>query len=167
MIILGLDLSTSCCGVAYIQHPDKKILDAFFIDISKVDTTKEKIKLIIDVLDKHSIKFDSINLEASLSGFAGGFTSQQVIIKLSRFNAVTEYVLNEHYNITVNLIGAMTARKQLFGKCREKGMKPKNFVRQELSKIYDLEKYNKTTKTGLLDKRVADVYDAVVIGCFL
>ena len=36
-----------------------------------------------------------INIEDNLSGFAGGRTSQQVIIKLAKFNAILCFMLEE------------------------------------------------------------------------
>ena len=49
-----------------------------------------------------------INLEAALSGFAGGFTSQQTIITLARHNAVFAYIIEEHFKIKVNLLSVNT-----------------------------------------------------------
>ena len=45
---------------------------------------------------------DNINIEDNLSGFAGGRTSQQVIIKLAKFNAILCFMLeNFEYNVTL------------------------------------------------------------------
>ena len=100
---------------------------AGFIDISKKDTNKEKGLLVIETLQNHPLfhQIDHINLEAALSGFAGGFTSQQVIIKLSRFNAILEYMIGEKWDKPVVLLNVNTMRKKVLGKARIKGMKPK------------------------------------------
>ncbi len=122
MAILGLDASTRTVGWAFCT--DGVIVSAGFIDISKLETNKEKALHIISVLDDNPniTATTQINLEAALSGFMGGKTSQQTIILLARFNAVLEYIISEHWKIPVKLISVTTARKKVFGKCRVKGM---------------------------------------------
>ncbi len=92
MKVLGLDLSTTVCGYAVTE--DKKILFAGFVDISDVVGYKEKADLIIAALVGNS--FEKIIIEESLFGFAGGGTSQQVIIKLVKNKAVIGYILENH-----------------------------------------------------------------------
>ena len=107
-----------------------------------------------------------INLEAALSGFMGGKTSQQTIILLARFNAILEYIISEHWKIPVNLVSVMTARKAVLGKCRVKGMTGKEYVRQELPKIHpEIIKFEKKNRNGEWDKKNEDMYDSVVIAC--
>ena len=88
MVSLGLDASTTCVGYAFTE--DKKILDMGFIDIKKEKTPKDKVQKDLDFLHASSYidNVDDINIEDNLSGFAGGRTSQQVIIKLAKFNAI-------------------------------------------------------------------------------
>ena len=167
MVILGLDSSTSVTGWSFCENG--KILSAGFVDTKKLETTKEKTFHVISCLEKtNEIKrFDEINLEAALSGFAGGFTSQQVIITLARHNAVFAYIIEDHFKKKVNLLSVNTIRKQLFGKCRIKGIKSKDFVRQELeSLVPDVIKFTTQNKKGNWDERNGDMYDAVVASLF-
>ncbi len=167
MVILGLDSSTSTTGWSFCENG--KILSAGFVDTKKLETTKEKTFRVISCLEKtNEIKrFDEINLEAALSGFAGGFTSQQVIITLARHNAVFAYIIEEHFKKKVNLLSVNTIRKQLFGKCRIKGIKSKDFVRQELeSLVPDVIKFTTQNKKGNWDERNGDMYDAVVASLY-
>ena len=165
MVTLGLDASTTCVGYAFTQ--DKKILDMGFIDIKKEKTPKDKVQKVLDFL--HQISYiddvDDINIEDNLSGFAGGRTSQQVIIKLAKFNAILCFML-ENFEYNVNSINPMTARKQVFGKARVKGIKAKDFVKMKIEENYDTTKWCKTTKTGLWDKRNIDMYDGLVMSLF-
>jgi hypothetical protein len=157
MVILGLDSSTSTTGWSFCENG--KILSAGFVDTKKLETTKEKTFHVISYLEKTKEieRFDEINLEAALSGFAGGFTSQQVIITLARHNAVFAY----------NLLSVNTMRKQLFGKCRIKGIKSKDFVKQELeSLIPDVLNFTAKNKKGNWDERNGDMYDAIVAGLY-
>ena len=165
MVILGLDASTTCVGYAFTQ--DKKILDMGFIDIKKEKTPRDKVEKVLDFLNQSSYidnVFD-INIEDNLSGFAGGRTSQQVIIKLAKFNAILCFML-EHFEYKVHNINPMTARKNVFGKARVKGLKAKDFVQQEVEKMYNTSKWCKETSRGNWDKRNIDMYDGLGMSLF-
>ena len=165
MVTLGLDASTTCVGYAFTE--DKKILDMGFIDIKKEKTPKDKDKKVLDFLHNNSYidNVNDINIEDNLSGFAGGRTSQQVIIKLAKFNAILCFML-ENFEYNVNSINPMTARKQVFGKARVKGLKAKDFVKQEIEKMYNTNKWCKETTRGNWDKRNIDMYDGLVMSLF-
>ena len=166
MVTLGLDISTTCVGYAFTK--DKKILDMGFIDIKKQITPKEKVFKVLDFLNKNSYIDDvtDINVEDNLSGFAGGFTSQQTIVKLAKFNAVLCFVLEDMLDMNVHSINPMTARKQVFGKARIKGIKAKDFVKGQVEKLYETKKWCKTTTRGNWDKRNIDMYDGLVMSLF-
>ena len=165
MVTLGLDASTTCVGYAFTK--DKKILDMGFIDIKKEKTPKEKVQKVLDFLHKTSYIDDvnDINIEDNLSGFAGGRTSQQVIIKLAKFNAILCFML-ENFEFNVHSINPMTARKQVFGKARVKGKKAKEFVKEEIEKRFKTKKWCKETTRGNWDKRNIDMYDGLVMSLF-
>lgn len=161
---LGFDASTSTVGFAFYNGTD--IVDAGFIDISKLETNKEKSFHIVEELEKNEniSLVKKINLEAALLGFMGGKTSQQTIIKLARFNAVFEYIISERWAVPVNLISVMTARKTVLGKARIKGMTGKEYVRQQIdTRFPQFHKFDKMNKKGTSDVRNEDVYDAIII----
>ena len=165
MVTLGLDASTTCVGYAFTE--DKKILDMGFIDIKKEKTPKEKVQKVLDFLHQTSYIDDvfNINIEDNLSGFAGGRTSQQVIIKLAKFNAILCFML-ENFDFKVHNINPMTARKNVFGVARVKGIKAKDLVKSKIEEMYNTKKWCKKTKTGLWDKRNIDMYDGLVMSLF-
>ena len=165
MVTLGLDASTTCVGYAFTE--DKKILDMGFIDIKKEKTPKDKVQKVLEKLNESSYidNVNDINIEDNLSGFAGGRTSQQVIIKLAKFNAILCFML-ENFEYNVNSINPMTARKQVFGKARVKGKKAKQFVQEEIEKMYNTNKWCKETTRGNWDKRNIDMYDGLVMSLF-
>ena len=165
MVTLGLDASTTCVGYAFTE--DKKILDMGFIDIKKEKTPKDKVQKVLDFLHNNSYidNVNDINIEDNLSGFAGGRTSQQVIIKLAKFNAILCFML-ENFEYNVNSVNPMTARKQVFGKARVKGKKAKEFVQEEIEKMYNTNKWCKETSRGNWDKRNIDMYDGLVMSLF-
>ena len=166
MVILGLDVSTSCVGYAFTE--DKKILDMGFIDISKEKTPKDKVQKVLGFINESKYIDDviDINIEDNLSGFAGGRTSQQVIIKLAKFNAILCFMLEEMFEFNVHSINPMTARKNVFGKARVKGKKAKQFVQEEIEKMYNTNKWCKHTTRGNWDKRNIDMYDGLVMSLY-
>jgi len=165
MVTLGLDASTTCVGYAFTE--DKKILDMGFIDIKKEKTPKDKVQKVLGFIHESRYIDDvmNINIEDNLSGFAGGRTSQQVIIKLAKFNAILCFML-ENFDFDVHSINPMTARKQVFGKARVKGKKAKQFVQEEIEKMYNTKKWCKKTSRGNWDKRNIDMYDGLVMSLF-
>ncbi len=166
MVTLGLDASTNCVGYAFTE--DKKILDMGFIDISKQKTPKEKVFKVLDFLNKSSYIDDviDINVEDNLSGFAGGRTSQQVIIKLAKFNAILCFMLEDMFEMEVHNINPMTARKNVFGKARVKGIKAKDLVKMKVEEMYNTKKWCKHTSRGNWDKRNIDMYDGLVMSLY-
>ena len=166
MITLGLDASTTCVGYAFTQ--DKKILDMGFIDIKKEKTPKDKVQKVLEILNSSEYIDDvmDINIEDNLSGFAGGRTSQQVIIKLAKFNAILCFMLEEMFEFNVYSINPMTARKNVFGKARVKGVKAKDFVKRQIENKFDTKKWCKHTTRGNWDKRNIDAYDGLVMSLY-
>ena len=161
-----MDASTTTVGYAFVE--DKKILDVGFIPIHKESTIRDKVKATMDEITKLDPfdKVEQIYIEDNLSGFMRGRTSQQTIVKLAKFNAVLVYCLEFAYGEIVEGVNPMTARKHLFGKARKKGIPAKDFVKEEINNLYNLEEYIKLTKTGLWDKRNLDGYDALVCALY-
>ena len=166
MVTLGLDISTTCVGYAFTEN--KQILDMGFIDIKKFTNHKEKAFFVLTEINKSSYidNVKKIYVEDNLSGFAGGRTSQQVIVKLAKFNAVLCFVIEDTFEIEVKNVNPMTARKQVFGKARVKGVKAKDFVKRQVDELYDTKKWCKTTSRGNWDKRNIDAYDGLVMSLF-
>jgi RNase H-fold protein (predicted Holliday junction resolvase) len=166
MVILGIDASTTTVGYAFTEN--NKILEMGFIDIKKHKTPKDKTFFVLTELHKSPYidKIEKINIEDSLSGFMGGRTSQQVIVKLAKFNAILSFILEEEFGVPVNNINPSTARKQVFGKARLKGVKAKDYVKQRIEEMYDTEKWCITTSRGNWDKRNIDAYDGLVMSLY-
>ena len=167
MTSLGLDASTSTCGFAFTDE-NRKILHAGFIDLTKFGTNREKAWGIINQLKTEPLwdKVDRVVLESALSGFSGP-SSRTVVIKLARFSATLQYVLEDTFGLDkLVLVNATTARKQLFGKARIKGVKPKEFVRTSMDVLYDTTPWQVKNKIGNVDKRVADILDAIVLSAY-
>ena len=165
-MVLGLDVSTSCVGYAFTK--DKKIIDMGFIDLKKQKTPKEKTFFVLTHLSKNPYidEVTKINIEDNLSGFSGGRTSQQVIVKLAKFNAILGFVIEEEFGVDVENINPNTARKQVFGKARVKGVPAKEYVKIKIEEKYDTKKWCKITTRGNWDKRNIDAYDGLVMSLY-
>lgn len=168
-MVLGLDASTSIVGWAFAESGS--VMDAGFINISKIETNKEKGNFVINFLLAHPLisKVSHINLEAALSGFGGGLTSQQTIITLSRWNAVFEYMLGESMPVPIPIVlcNVNTMRKKVFGKARIKGIKPKEYVKQQVPLVVpDVVKFEKLNRDGNWDAHNGDMYDAIVCALY-
>ena len=163
---IGLDASTTTVGFAFVDN--KNIVNIGFIPIDKQKTIRDKVQITMEELTKLDPfdEVDKIYIEDNLSGFSRCRTSQQTIIKLAKFNAVLTYCLEFAYGEIVEGVNPMTARKHLFGKARVKGKTAKDFVKEEINCLYNLEEYIKLTKTGLWDKRNMDAYDALVCALY-
>ena len=108
----------------------------------------------------------TLGLDISTSTVGYAFTQNQTIIKLAKFNAILGYVLEDEFNIEVRNINPSTARKQVFGKARVKGIKAKDFVKMKIEEMYDTEKWCKKTTRGNWDKRNIDMYDGLVMSLY-
>lgn len=166
MATLGLDVSTTVVGYAIVEN--KQILDMNFINIKNYNIYREKAFHVLECLNNSPFidKIDKVYIEDNLSGFMGGRTSQQTIIKLAKFNAILGFVVEDVFDIEVKNINPLTARKQLFGKARIKGMKAKDFVKINIDELYDTSKWCKTTTRGNWDKRNIDAYDGLVMALY-
>lgn len=163
-MILGLDSSSKTTGYSFFNG--QEVIDAGFIDTSKLSTNREKTLHIVSVLASNSnmSSVAEIKLEAFLSGFKRGKTSQKIVIMLARFNATLEYVLNDKFNVPVRLVSANTARKSVLGKAFIKGMPAKEYVKRNLPKKFpEVKKFEKMNNKNEWNAKNGDMYDAVVI----
>jgi hypothetical protein len=166
-MILGIDASTSIVGYSFAHELD--VRDAGFLNISKFNTNKDKAKFVVNFLKQHPLMpvTNKINLEAALSGFGGGMTSQQTIITLARWNAILEYVLSEDLQIYVILCNVNSMRKKVLGAARMKGIKPKVYVKERLPTLFPKVKtFEKLNRKHEWDAHNSDMYDAVVCSLY-
>lgn len=166
-MILGLDASTSIVGWAFVTG--SLVTDAGFLNISKLENNKDKAHSVVGFILGHENwhQIHHINLEAALSGFGGGFTSQQTLITLSRWNAVLEYVLDDELKVPVNLCNVNTMRKKVFGKARIQGIKPKEYVKSQIPLVApNVGMFEKLNRKNEWDAHNSDMYDAIVCALF-
>ena len=162
---LGLDISSTVVGYC-MSTSKEKITEAGYIDIHKESTIRNKAHQVVRVLEDLDGTPDVIIVEDSLSGFGGGRTSQQTIVKLAKCNAVISYVTEAIYETTVNHVNVSTLRKAVFGKSREKGVDSKQFVREQLENMLDLSRFIVYNSRKNYDKKNYDMLDATVASLY-
>ena len=164
---LGLDISTTTTG--YAINNNNNIITMGFVDLKKYKDLSDKAWVLLDNItcleQIESVK--NIIVEDSLSGFVRGFTSQQTIIKLAKFNAIVCFLCEHQLKIKPHLINATTARKQLFGKARVKGKSAKDYVSEQIQSKFDISEWIVHTRNGTVDKRNVDAMDALVVAKYL
>jgi len=166
-IILGIDASTSIVGWAFSQSGS--VMDAGFLNISKIETNKEKGRFVIDFFSKHNLieQVNHANLEAALSGFGCGLTSQQTLITLSRWNAVFEFMMSECFKFPIVLCNVNTMRKKVLGKARIKGINPKEYVKAQIPLfVKNIHNFEKLNRDGNWDVHNSDTYDAIICALY-
>jgi len=162
---LGLDISSTVVGYC-MSTSKKKITEAGYIDIHKETTIRDKAHKVARVLEDLEGTPGVIIVEDSLSGFGGGRTSQQTIVKLAKCNAVVSYVTEAIFETEITHVNVSTLRKGVFGKSREKGVDSKQFVREQLEKKIDLSKFIVYNSRNNYDKKNYDMLDATVASLY-
>ena len=162
---LGLDISSTVVGYC-VSTSRTDITDAGYIDIHKEKTTRAKAHKVVGVLENLPDPPSVIIVEDSLSGFGGGRTSQQTIVKLAKCNAVISYVTEVIFEVEVVPVNVSTLRKAVFGKSREKGVDSKQFVREQLENMLDLSRFIVYNSRKNYDKKNYDMLDAIVASLY-
>ena len=162
---LGLDISSTVVGYC-VSISKEKVIHAGYIDVRKETSIKEKAHKVANELDKLHFDPYKIIVEDTLSGFGGGRTSQQTIVKLSKCNAVISYVIEALYEMDVDHVNVSTLRKAVFGRSREQGKDSKTFVREQLENLIDLSEFIVYNSRKNYDKRNYDMLDAAVASLY-
>ena len=162
---LGLDISSTVVGYC-VSISKEKVIHAGYIDVRKETSIKEKAHKVANELDKLNLEPYKIIVEDTLSGFGGGRTSQQTIVKLSKCNAVISYVIEALYEMDVDHVNVSTLRKAVFGRSREQGKDSKTFVREQLENLIDLSEFIVYNSRKNYDKRNYDMLDATVASLY-
>lgn len=121
MLVLGLDVSTSCTGICIIdsavkpdavgshirllEHEDFKGCKTFF---EKADAMQGVLS---DVVHRRGFKIDVFALEEPLLGFSKGMSSATTITTLMRFNGIVSYIGRAIFGVDPTYLSAAHARK--------------------------------------------------------
>lgn len=113
IVILGLDISTSCVGVCLLNDDGtKRLLDG--IEFRGCDTLFEKADVVAAYftnLRAQSPLLDRIVVEEALLGFRAGMSSATTITTLIRFNGIVSFITREMWGRVPEYLSAAHARK--------------------------------------------------------
>ena len=173
--VLGLDISTSCTGVAALR------IDGSVIELSyfkpKGDTLVEKahsLRKFLQDFDANmklrsgfsSVK--SVYIEQNLQRFRRGFSSARVLNTLARFNGMISYIVFEEFSVQPEYVNVNEGRKTLGIKI-PRGSDTKEEIIKWCRKNYPIIRWpEKTLKSGprkglvILDPCCYDMADALV-----
>ena len=165
LISLGLDISSTVVGYSF-SVSKKKVVSAGFVDISKKTDVTSKAHHFAKFIDSVDYLPTFVIIEDSLSGYGGGRTSQQTIVKLAKCNAVISYVIEALYKSKIDHVNVSTLRKAVFGRSREQGKDSKTFVREQLENLIDLSEFIVYNSRKNYDKRNYDMLDATVASLY-
>lgn len=174
-LVLGLDVSTSCTGVCFLDAdvtPDDKgshivVLD--YIDFKKCNTFFEKADRVKSELLGHISKIGEtpavFALEEPLLGFSRGMSSAATITTLMKFNGIVSYIGRGLFSVDPTYISASSARKLCGIKLvkRDVGGPQKEQVFRHMSENDLRHVIWATKKNGNLIDASRDMTDAYVI----
>jgi len=114
IMILGLDISTTCIGIA-IFGEDYKLHELSYVKFGKEKTLFQKLDEFITHFEKYSkLTFTSISIEEPLKKFAGKFSNADTIQRLTQMNSMISGYLYRKFNLEPNYYNVQTARKKAF-----------------------------------------------------
>ncbi len=162
-MILGLDVSTSIVGIA-ILNDDGILLSTDYVDLTKETNFYKKSCMVKDKLEHIELPITTVFIEDKLSGFAGGKTMQQTIVKLAAFNGVVSYLTNEIFKFEPTHIHPSTVKAIMKrdGLVVPKGADKKKLTVEFCRQIKNFQ-YNET-KTGNPKPYCYDMADAYICG---
>lgn len=168
-MIIGLDVSTRIIGVCYMDN-DGTSFAYEYIDLRKIDNIYEKadeVKFFINAGPEKQDDGVKIFIEDKLSGFAGGRTSQQTMMKLATFNGMVSLLWRDAYkeepvHIHPSTIKATMKKDGLVIPKGIKGKDKKKITASFLKSIDSDFPYSET-KLGNLKVGVDDMADAYCV----
>jgi hypothetical protein len=167
---IGLDISTSCTGVALITE-DGELID-LLTHVPKGSTLVEKTAhfrefLVSEISGKYANGPNFIFIEQNLQRFRRGFSSAQVINTLARYNGMSSFVAYEMFGKQPIYINVNEARKVLEIKIK-RGENSKEKVLEWAKNTVNFSWPTKILKSGprrgleILDPKCYDMADALV-----
>lgn len=121
MIVVGLDISTSCTGICIIDsgiQPDdagSHIINLEYVEFKDCKTLWEKADKMHNVLSAHASNLKQMPgvfaVEEPLLGFQKGMSSATTITTLMRFNGIVSFIGRKIFSVDPTHISAASARK--------------------------------------------------------
>mgnify|MGYP003122981214 CR=1 FL=1 len=150
MYVLGLDISTSCTGIAILHHSGK-LQQLNYVDLTKCNTYWDKVDLFREEMKKILFRLDgpvqSIYIEESLQRFRTGMSSAKTLSTLTKFNGVVSFIARELTGAAPEYFNVNTARKSV-GISVKRGENAKEKVQEWVEQQIDFNWPTKILKSG-------------------
>lgn len=111
-MILGLDVSTSCTGIAIVDDDGTPIVVGA-VTTTHVDNLADKADAVLHAICDATadIQITAAFVEESLQAFRPGLSSANTICSLSKMNGLVSYLTQRAFGVHVSAIPSQTARK--------------------------------------------------------
>ena len=165
--LLGLDLSTFCCGFAVYNLSENKLETAGHIPLKndkKMLDKQDKVCYILEEIRDSTNSIKHVVIEDIITKFISGKSNIKTIIKLAGFNHVIQRKCYEIFGMEPDLLNVIRARN--LAECKvPRGSNSKEYI---LKRVVELHPEVKTllplmkTKPEFA-KEAFDVADAIVV----
>jgi len=165
-MILGLDVSTTCTGLAVIDKSGKMV-ETYSVDTKKQEMFENhysRASLVLAYLKKikreHNI--EHVFIEDKLMVFMDGKSKAKTLSTLAFYNGIISWICFDTFNLNPVHINPISARSRVLGKIVRDGKDPKKRV---IEYILDNEPsfVVSYTRQGNYAAGVSDMADALVI----
>lgn len=111
-MILGLDVSTSCTGIAIVDDAGVPIVAAA-VTTSHIDSLADKADAVLHAVHDAvgTLHITAAFVEESLQAFRPGLSSANTICSLSKMNGLVSYLVQRAFGVPISSISSQTARK--------------------------------------------------------
>jgi hypothetical protein len=167
-MIIGLDISTSCVGIAIVDPETKKLISTEAIDLQKIESVFEKSEMVGATLWQISQQnnITDVFIETALKRFVPGRSRADTIIKLAKFNGIISFIAYDTFGIEPTYLNVNTARSY-YGLSFPRGTKGPARKKMVIEAVIEKEKTTfkwEMARGGKNYKRTTDDRaDAVVI----
>lgn len=170
-MVLGIDVSTSCTGFAFVDEVGK-LIEASFVELSNYDNIFDKANVVKKEIERYYSKYkiEVVAIEENLSSFRRGLSSAHTLITLARFNGIACYMSYVVTGTHPAIIPVNEARKKLGIRKAKKGEDAKEIVkewvdREETTYPWPTKILRNGPRKGetILEKGVQDAMDAYVM----
>lgn len=163
-MILGLDISTSIIGVSGLDSNERKLHKLSYINLKDGKSLFEKAMIFKDEMKRLPLTVSSIAIEEPLVMYKSGFSSAQVLSKLSMFNGMCSIIAAETFGVEPIYYNVSTARKLAYPTIKfPKGDDRKQIVWDHVNQEFPDVEWFYGPRSGKLIKQCYDMADACII----
>jgi hypothetical protein len=163
-MILGLDISTSVIGVSGIDNNSRTLHKLSYINLKDGKDLFEKAIIFKNEMKNLPLTVSSVAIEEPLVMYKAGFSSAQVLSKLSMFNGMCSIIAMDLFNVVPVYYNVSSARKLAYPDMKfPKGCDRKEIVWKHVDEEFQDIEWFYGPRSGKLVKQCYDMSDACII----